>query len=101
EARHIEVQIFSDQQGNCIHLGERDCSMQRRFQKVVEEAPSPVVSAELRAQMGAVACAAAQSIGYVGAGTIEFLLDKNNNFYFMEMNTRLQVEHGVTELVTG
>src|SRR5699024_10723669 len=101
EARHVEVQILSDQQGNCIHLGERDCSMQRRFQKVVEEAPSPVVSAELRAQMGAVACAAGQSIDYVGAGTIEFLLDKNNNFYFMEMNSRLQVEHGATEMITG
>ena len=99
--KHIEIQILSDAFGNCIHLGERDCSIQRRHQKVIEEAPSTVLDSELRSRMGKVATDAACACGYVNAGTIEFIFDRDKNFYFLEMNTRLQVEHPVTEFVTG
>lgn len=99
--RHVEVQILADKFGNVIHLGERDCSIQEHHQKVIEEAPCGVITGKLRDRIGETAVNAARAVGYQGAGTIEFLLDKNDNFYFMEMNTRIQVEHGITELVTG
>jgi acetyl-CoA carboxylase biotin carboxylase subunit len=99
--RHIEIQIMADAKGNTVHLGERECSIQRRHQKLLEEAPSTAVSEKLREKMGRVAVQAAQAVGYVGAGTVEFLLDEDDDFFFMEMNTRIQVEHPVTEMVTG
>ncbi|HXI09989.1 MAG TPA: acetyl-CoA carboxylase biotin carboxylase subunit [Thermodesulfobacteriota bacterium] len=99
--RHIEIQIVADEHGNVVHLGERECSIQRRHQKILEESPSPQVDARLRHKMGDAAVKLAKGIGYTNVGTVEFLLDKNKNFYFMEMNTRIQVEHPVTEMVTG
>src|SRR5580698_8802092 len=101
EPRHIEIQLIGDGHGNCVYLWERECSIQRRHQKVIEEAPSPFLDAKTRQAMGEQAVALAKAVQYKSAGTVEFIVDKNRNFYFLEMNTRLQVEHPVTELITG
>ena len=101
DPRHIEIQVLADEHGHVIHLGERDCSIQRRYQKLVEESPSPAVDDSLREEMGKVAVKAVKSVKYRNAGTVEFLLDQNRKFYFMEVNTRIQVEHPITEMVTG
>ncbi|GAJ03898.1 unnamed protein product, partial [marine sediment metagenome] len=101
KARHIEFQVLADKSGNAVHFGERDCSIQRRYQKLMEESPSSVLSGSLRKKMGKIAVKVIKQLNYVGAGTVEFLLDEKMKFYFMEMNTRLQVEHPVTEMVTG
>src|SRR5258706_8032258 len=101
QPRHVEIQVLGDREGNLVHVSERDCAIQRRNQKVVEETPSPAASRDLVAKMGAIAVQGAKAVGYFSAGTFEFLLDEDGSFYFLEMNTRLQVEHPVTELVTG